>query len=129
MDSPRNGSFVRGLAGAAITGGVIGVALSRTYIWANTASGKQCTGATGVCVGNAPLVGLGIGIAIVLAGCYGGFAIAGIRPLWIYVPAGVVLTIGVILIVRAPIAQTAPFAAIMAGFFGALGAVVTASTG
>ena len=76
---------------SAAVGAFCGAASSLTLDLADTASRQECANATSICTGTAPFGGL-LGAAFLLIGaCWIGFAFAGLRPLWAYVPGGVLL--------------------------------------
>jgi hypothetical protein len=74
---------------AAALGAAIGWGISATLDWSTAASQHECAGQPGVCVGLSPVSGLLFGVLGTVAACWFGFALIGVRPLLVTVPAGV----------------------------------------
>lgn len=84
---------VQPLIGAATAGAALGWALSRLDLWAIASSDRECEGTSGViCIGWAPIVGFAAGVLLTLVVCGLGFNLIGLRPLWMSVPSGIILT-------------------------------------
>ena len=75
----------------AAIGAGIGWALSLDVDWASAASRRECAGQSGICFGAALPEGVLAGIVAVVAGCWIGFAVVGVRPLYVTVPTGIVV--------------------------------------
>lgn len=76
---------------SAAAGALAAFAVSAIVDWAAAESDRECANATGLCWGTAPYVGLAGGFCLVLALCWIGFALAGLRPLIGYVLGGILL--------------------------------------
>jgi hypothetical protein len=73
-----------------VLGAAIGWAVSLDLDWSAAAGQRECVGQSGLCIGIAAPAGLLAGLVTVVAACWIGFAAAGVRPLYVTVPAGVV---------------------------------------
>jgi hypothetical protein len=82
----------RGITVAAV-GAALGWVLSQIDTRALAAQVSECSGQSGLCFGEAFVVGPLIGVLATIAVCWAGFAIARFRPLWCSVPTGIVLTL------------------------------------
>jgi hypothetical protein len=86
-----------GVAGLLAT--AVGWFVSLDLDWSSTAARQQCAGSSGsVCFGLAVPEGLVFGVLVVLGAIWFGFAVTGIRPLLLTVPAGLLAELLVIVV-------------------------------
>lgn len=79
----------RRVGAAGLLGAAVGWFVSLDLDWSNTAVRQQCAGSSGsVCFGLAGPEDLIFGVLVVLGAIWFGFAVIGIRPLLLTVPAG-----------------------------------------
>jgi hypothetical protein len=77
----------------AAAGAVLGLVISQDLDASVAAGRSECAQSTEICIGIAPFVGLAFGLALPVAACWAIMAVAGIRPLWLTVPAAIMLTL------------------------------------
>jgi hypothetical protein len=83
--------IVRQFGISAAVGAFFGWMISLIVDQAATASQQECANTSSLCFGTAPFEGLLGATLLLIAACWIGFALAGLRPLWAYVPGGLLL--------------------------------------
>ena len=82
---------MRRITTSAATGGLAGLIIAQTLDWSTTASsGVSCLGAA-ACSGPSSGVGFVFALVLVVAVCWAGIAMAGLWPLRVFVPVGLVV--------------------------------------
>lgn len=78
---------IKRVAGAALTGAVLGSAISWTY----DVVADEPSSCSGFCLPPSFFLGWIVGTALVVIGCWVGFSISGVRPLTVSVPLAILL--------------------------------------